>query len=102
MSTKNMKKKGLPEDFVFDLDGLKYFPGVLQVVHAGFFAGNRTESSTYKQLERDTFPITVLPRGQDGLCCLKVHVEKFLRDGIQQPQEFLLSRKKIMRHQEKK
>jgi len=93
MSTKSSKKKELPADFVYDLDGLKYFPGVMQVGDVGFFVGNLTESATYKQINRATFPVTVSHKG-NGLCCLKTNVEKYLLNGIPQPQAYLLSRKK--------
>jgi hypothetical protein len=86
--------KELPENFVYDLDGLKQFPGVIQVCDAGLFAGNISYAATYKQIDRITFPIKVSQKG-DGMCCLKNNVEKYLRDGIPQPQEFLLSRKKF-------
>lgn len=96
MPTKYSKKKELPADFVYDLDGLKCFPGVMQVGDVGFFVGNITECATYKQIDRITFPVTVSPKG-NGLCCMKVNVEKYLLNGIPQPQDYLLSRKKNYR-----
>lgn len=89
-----MTEKG--EGFPYDLERLKQYSGVLTVSVVGLFVGNKTESATYKQIERLTFPVTISKKG-NGLCCLKINVEKFLRDGIPQPQDFLLSRKKNYR-----